>query len=88
MYRNNKNLLKIMRKNILIMVVGLLGSNLYKFLNKKYNVYLLDKKKFLKKIILILIKKVFLGDYLDKKLKKIIINKNKRYFSYWGLNQV
>ena len=36
-----------MRKNILITGgFGLLGSNLYKFLNKKkYNVYLLDKKK-------------------------------------------
>ena len=69
-----------MRKNILITGgFGLLGSNLYKFLNKKkYNVYLLDKKKnFLRKNYLnIDKKKVFLGDYLDKKLvKKIIINK-------------
>ena len=58
---------------------GLLGSNLYNFLNnKKYNVFILDKKKnFLKKNYLNIKKnRVFLGDYLDKNLiKKIILKK-------------
>ena len=35
-----------MKLNILITGgFGLLGSNLYNFLDKKYNVYVLDKKK-------------------------------------------
>ena len=69
-----------MKKNILITGgFGLLGSNLYKFLDSKgNNVFILDKKKnFLKKNYLKINKnKVFLGDYLDKKLiKKILIKK-------------
>ena len=69
-----------MKKNILITGgFGLLGSNLYNFLiNKKYNVYILDKKKnFLKKNYFEINKnKVFLGDYLNKNLiRKIIIKK-------------
>ncbi len=69
-----------MKKNILITGgFGLLGSNLYKFLvSKSNNVFILDKKKnFLKKNYLKINKnKVFLGDYLDKKLiKKILIKK-------------
>ena len=69
-----------MKKNILITGgFGLLGSNLYNFLNKKkYNVFILDKKKnfFKKNYFKVDKKKVFLGDYLDKKLiKKIIIKK-------------
>jgi len=59
---------------------GLLGSNLYNFLNnKKYNVFILDKKKnFLKKNYLkIKRNKVFLGDYLNKNLIKKIIYKKK-----------
>ena len=49
----------------------MLGSNLYSFLiNKNYNVFILDKKNFLKKIILVLKEIGFLGDYLDKKLIK------------------
>ena len=77
-----------MKKNILITGgFGLLGSNLYNFLtNKKYNVFILDKKKnFLNKNYLKIEKKnVFLGDYLDKNLiKRIIIKKNKYNFSYW-----
>jgi len=41
----------MIKKNILITGgFGLLGSNLYKFLNDKhYNVYILDKKKNLNK---------------------------------------
>mgnify|MGYP001212272743 CR=1 FL=1 len=58
---------------------GLLGSNLYNYLNnKKYNVFILDKKKnFLKKNYLKIKKnRVFLGDYLNKNLiKKIILKK-------------
>ena len=69
-----------MKQNILITGgFGLLGSNLYSFLvQKKYNVFILDKKKnFLKKNYLKINKKnVFLGDYLDKGyVKKIIIKK-------------
>jgi len=69
-----------MKKNILITGgLGLLGSNLYKFLiSKGNNVFILDKKKnFLKKNYSNIIKKkVFLVDYLDKKLiQKIIIKK-------------
>ena len=69
-----------MGKNILITGgFGLLGSNLYQYLNKKkYNVYILDKEKnFLKKNYQkINKKKVFLGDYLNKNnLKKIIVKK-------------
>lgn len=69
-----------MKQNILITGgFGLLGSNLYSFLvQKKYNVFILDKKKnFLKKNYLKINKKnVFLGDYLDKEyVKKIIIKK-------------
>ena len=70
-----------MKKNILITGgFGLLGSNLYNFLtNKKYNVFILDKKKnFLNKNYLKIDKKnVFLGDYLDKNLIKRIIIKKK-----------
>ena len=42
-----------MKLNILITGgFGLLGSNLFSFLNKKYNVFVLDKKKiFIKKNI-------------------------------------
>jgi CDP-glucose 4,6-dehydratase len=69
-----------MKQNILITGgFGLLGSNLYKFLSeKKYNVFILDKKKnFLKKNYFKIDRKnVFLGDYLDKEyVKKIIIKK-------------
>lgn len=70
-----------MTKNILITGgFGLLGSNLYIYLvNKKYNVFILDKKKnFLKKNYLNIKKnKVILGDYLDKKLIKYILSKKK-----------
>ena len=70
-----------MKQNILITGgFGLLGSNLYKFLkDKKFNVFILDKKKnFLKKNYLkVDKKKVFLGDYLDKNYVKKIITKNK-----------
>ena len=70
-----------MKQNILITGgFGLLGSNLYNFLiEKKYNVYILDKKKnFLKKnYFKVDKKKVFLGDYLDKEYIKKIIVKNK-----------
>ena len=69
-----------MKQNILITGgFGLLGSNLYKFLvDKKYNVFILDKKKnFLKKNYLqVDKKKVFHGDYLDKNYVKKIITKN------------
>ena len=68
-------------KNVLITGgFGLLGSNLYNFLkNRKYNVFILDKKRnFLKKNYLKIKKdRVFLGDYLDKKLIKRIIVKKK-----------
>ena len=69
-----------MKQNILITGgFGLLGSNLYNFLKeKKYNVFILDKKKnFLKKnYFKVDRKKVFLGDYLDRDyIKKIIIKK-------------
>ena len=69
-----------MSKNILITGgFGLLGSNLYQYLVKKrYNVFILDKKKnFLKKNYQkINKKKVYLGDYLNKNyLKKIILKK-------------
>jgi len=70
-----------MKQNILITGgFGLLGGNLYNFLkDKKYNVYILDKKKnFLKKnYFKVDKKKVFLGDYLDKDYVKKIIIKNK-----------
>ena len=70
-----------MKQNILITGgFGLLGSNLYKFLvEKKYNVFILDKKKnFLKKNYLkVDKKKVFLGDYLNKDYVEKIIIKNK-----------
>ncbi|WP_415294393.1 GDP-mannose 4,6-dehydratase [Candidatus Pelagibacter sp. Uisw_113] len=70
-----------MKQNILITGgFGLLGSNLYKFLvDKKYNVFILDKKKnFLKKNYLkVDKKKVFLGDYLNKNYVKKIITRNK-----------
>ena len=70
-----------MKHNILITGgFGLLGSNLYKFLvDKKYNVFILDKKKnFLKKNYLKVDKtKVFLGDYLNKNYIKKIITKNR-----------
>ena len=48
MYKNNKNFFKNYEKNILITGgFGLLGSNLYKFLDLKgNNVFILDKKKF------------------------------------------
>ena len=72
----------MIKKNVLI--TGgfglLLGSNLYSFLiNKNYNVFILDKKKnFLKKNYLgIKRNRVFLGDYLDKKLIKRILLKKK-----------
>ena len=79
-----------MKQNILITGgFGLLGSNLYSFLvQKKYNVFILDKKKnFLKKNYLKINKKnIFLGDFLDKEyVKKIIIKKkNKRCVSCWS----
>ena len=64
----------MIKKNVLITGgFGLLGSNLFKFLNNKnYNVFILDKKKnFLKKNYLNIKKdKVFLGDYLDKNFIK------------------
>ena len=71
----------MIKKNVLITGgFGLLGSNLYSFLiNKNYNVFILDKKKnFLKKNYLgIKRNRVFLGDYLDKKLIKRILLKKK-----------
>ena len=71
----------MIKKNVLITGgFGLLGSNLFKFLNNKnYNVFILDKKKnFLKKNYLNIKKdKVFLGDYLDKNFIKKIIHKKK-----------
>jgi len=70
-----------MKQNILITGgFGLLGSNLYNFLDKKkYNTFILDKKKnFLRKNYFNINKnKVFLGDYLDKNLIKRIIIKKK-----------
>ena len=67
----------------------MLGSNLYSFLiNKNYNVFILDKKIFLKKIILVLKEIGFLGDYLDKKLIKRILLKNQYNFSYCAVTQV
>ena len=69
-----------MKLNILITGgFGLLGSNLFSFLNKKYNVFVLDKKKnfYKKKYIDIKKEKVFLGDYLDKNLIERILKKNK-----------
>jgi CDP-glucose 4,6-dehydratase len=70
----------MIKKNVLITGgFGLLGSNLYKLLNKKnYNVYILDKQKnFLKKNYQKIKKShVFLGNYINKDyLKKIIIEK-------------
>lgn len=78
-----------MKINILITGgFGLLGSNLYKFLNdKKYNVFILDKKKnFLKKNYFNVNKKnVFLGDYLNKNLvEKIIITKKIKVIFHTG----
>jgi CDP-glucose 4,6-dehydratase len=68
-----------MKLNILITGgFGLLGSNLYNFLDKKYNVYILDKKKnfFKKNYINIKKNKIFLGDYLNKNYIKNILKKN------------
>ena len=70
----------MIKQNVLITGgFGLLGSNLFNFLNNKnYNVFILDKKKnFLKKNYLKIKKdRVFLGDYLDKNfIKKIILKK-------------
>jgi CDP-glucose 4,6-dehydratase len=68
-----------MKLNILITGgFGLLGSNLYNFLEKKYNVYVLDKKKnfYKKKYLDIKNKKVFLGDYLNKNFIKNILKKH------------
>lgn len=68
-----------MKKKILITGgFGLLGSNLYKFLNeKKYDVYILDKKKnFIKKnYFRIAKKKVFTGNFLNEKLVLKIVKK-------------
>ena len=69
-----------MKKNILITGgFGLLGSNLYKFLIRKYNVYILDKKKnFYKRNYLKIPRQhVVLGSYLNKKLVKNILLKKK-----------
>jgi CDP-glucose 4,6-dehydratase len=68
-----------MKLNILITGgFGLLGSNLFNFLKKKYNVFILDKKKNLykNKFLNINSKKIILGDYLNKKFVKHIIIKN------------
>ena len=68
-----------MKLNILITGgFGLLGSNLYNFLEKKYNVYILDKKKnfFKKNYLNIKKKKIFIGDYLNKNYIKNILKKN------------
>jgi CDP-glucose 4,6-dehydratase len=68
-----------MKLNILITGgFGLLGSNLYNFLDKKYNVYILDKKKnfFKKNYSNIKKNKIFLGDYLNKNYIKNILKKN------------
>jgi len=68
-----------MKLNILITGgFGLLGSNLYNFLDKKYNVYILDKKKnfFKKNYFNIKKNKIFLGDYLNKNYIKNILKKN------------
>ena len=69
-----------MKKNILITGgFGLLGSNLYKFLIRKYNVYILDKKKnFYKRNYLKIPRQhVVLGSYLNRKLVKNILLKKK-----------
>jgi len=68
-----------MKLNILITGgFGLLGSNLYNFLENKHNVFILDKKKnfYKKKYFDIKKKKVFLGDYLNKNFIKNILKKN------------
>ena len=68
-----------MKLNILITGgFGLLGSNLFNFLKKKYNVFILDKKKNLykNKFLNINSKQIILGDYLNKKFVKHIIIKN------------
>lgn len=69
------------KKNILITGgFGLLGRNLFKLLNlKKYNVFILDKKKnFFKKFELNIKKKnIIVGNYLNKELITKIIKKNK-----------
>lgn len=69
------------KKNILITGgFGLLGRNLFKLLNsKKYNVFILDKKKnFFKKLELNIRKKnIIIGNYLNKKLIIDVIKKKK-----------
>jgi CDP-glucose 4,6-dehydratase len=69
------------KKNVLITGgFGLLGRNLFKLLNsKKYNVFILDKKKnFFKKFELnIKNKNIIIGNYLNKKLIINVIKKKK-----------
>ena len=69
------------KKNILITGgFGLLGRNLFKLLNsRKYNVFILDKKKnFFKKFELNINKKnIIIGNYLNKELITKIIKKNR-----------
>ena len=68
------------KKNILITGgFGLLGRNLFKLLNsKKYNVFILDKKKnFFKRFELNIKKKIIIGNYLNKKLIINVIKKKK-----------
>jgi len=71
----------MLKKNILITGgFGLLGRNLFNFLNsKKNNVFILDKKKnFFKKFELNIKKKnIIIGNYLNKDLITKIIKKNR-----------
>jgi|694.fasta_scaffold46450_1 CDP-glucose 4,6-dehydratase len=71
----------MLKKNILITGgFGLLGRNLFKILDsKKYNVFILDKKKnFFKKFELNIKKKnIIIGNYLNKKLIIEVIKKKK-----------
>jgi CDP-glucose 4,6-dehydratase len=76
-----KTVFQMSKKNILITGgFGLLGRNLFELLNsKKYNIFILDKKKnFFKKFELNINKKnIIIGNCLNKKLVRKIIKKNK-----------
>ena len=68
------------KKNILITGgLGLLGFNLFNYLNeKKYNVFILDKNSNVyKKLKLQNNQKIIIGNYLDFNLIKKIIKKKK-----------
>ena len=70
----------MIKKNILITGgLGLLGFNLFNFLNeKKYNVFVLDKNTYIyKKLKLQNNRKIIIGNYLDLNLIKKIIKKKK-----------